>query len=206
MDVLPLSLSRLVVVLSWAPPPLCCLQLRQPRQLLHRLSGSLIHEQRESSSKRSLSSNENLSTSPSQSNIKSMFGRLVGERRNWQRHPCWCHSWRSDNDRLIREQIDGADLSTTFRSVFLSIHGLNANELALPCTKVIILYIYMIIPVMENGFMYPKSKNPTVFTTHTTANNNKSCRESSSLSGPRRGLAGAHESLASSLLQQPLKR
>ncbi|KAI0221881.1 hypothetical protein LSAT2_026873 [Lamellibrachia satsuma] len=63
----------------------------------------------------------------------------------------------------------------------------------------------MIIPVMGNGFKLPKSKNPTVFTTHTTANNNKSCRESSSLSGHRRGLAGAHASLASSLLQQPLK-
>ena len=78
------SPESLAVVFSWALP-LCCLQFRQPRQLLHRLSGSLIHEQRESSSKRSLSSKENLSTSPSQSNTKSMFGRIV-EGGFWQRH------------------------------------------------------------------------------------------------------------------------
>lgn len=51
------------------PLPFC---FRHPRQLLHRLSGSLIHEHKESSSNRSLSSKENLSFSPSQSNIKSI--------------------------------------------------------------------------------------------------------------------------------------
>ena len=97
-------------------------------------------------------------------------------------------------------QIDGGDLSTIFRSVFLLIHGLNANELALPRTRVIALCIYMVIPVIEHHFMLFKSKNPTVFTTHTTANNNKSCRQSPSLSGDHRDLAGAQTSLARSLL------
>ena len=190
------SPESLVVVFSWAMP-LCCLQFRQPRQLLHRLSGSLIHEQRESSSKRSLSSKENLSTSPSQSNIKSMFGRITGF---WQRHLSRCHS---GPDAVISEcsaQFDGGDLSTIFRSVFLLIHGLNANELALPRTRVIALCIYMVIHVIEHHFMLFKSKNPTVFTTHTTANNNKSCRQSPSLSGDHRDLAGAQTSLARSLL------
>lgn len=53
-----------------ACPPFC---LFQPLQLLQRLSGSLIQEQSESSSNRSLSSKENLSFSFSQSNIKSII-------------------------------------------------------------------------------------------------------------------------------------
>lgn len=61
-------------------PPFC---LFQPLQFWQRLSGSLIHEHKESSSNRSLSSNENLSPSLSQSNTKSIMikGSLFQARR-----------------------------------------------------------------------------------------------------------------------------
>ena len=63
-----------------APPLVLQFGFLHPRQLLHRLSGSLIQEHNESSSKRSLSSNENRSPSASHSNMNSMFctpGRLL---------------------------------------------------------------------------------------------------------------------------------
>ena len=73
---------------GWKPcisacPPFC---LFQPRQLLQS-SGSLPQEQSESSSNRSLSSNENLSPSYSHSNIKSMmFGGTSENQQGWTRH------------------------------------------------------------------------------------------------------------------------
>ena len=70
LTTLPLDWLRLDDDSICVPPPFCFLQ---PRQLLHKLSGSLIHEHKESSSNLSLSSNENLSPSASQSNMKSML-------------------------------------------------------------------------------------------------------------------------------------
>lgn len=67
------------IVLPDDGPPFC---LFHPRQLLHRLSGSLIHEQSESSSNRSLSSKENLSPSLSQSNMKSIMYKCQLNRGN----------------------------------------------------------------------------------------------------------------------------
>ena len=143
------------------PFPFCFLH---PRQLLHRLSGSLIQEHKESSSNRSLSSKENRSPSPSQSNIKSIVLSYS------------CHKDKTGRSRAPSETW-GARESDTDSSLLMALSSLLGGF------SERLRYLYTFLRSHCFGRIYKSTKfwiqMEQLESTCSTHNNNKSYRKCS---------------------------